>query len=155
MAPDTLIDATTDFGRRVRERLTEESVAWLTTVGRDGTPQPNPVWFLWDGDSEVVVYTLPSAHRLTHIAERPQVALHLNSDVGGGDVAVLRGVAEVADDLPAADVSEPYLASTRTRCARSSAAPRSSRPPTRCPCGSGWKSCAASDLSLGQRPVRG
>lgn len=110
MAPDTLIDATTDFGRRVRERLTEESVAWLTTVGRDGTPQPNPVWFLWDGDSEVVVYNLPSAHRLTHIAERPQVALHLNSDVGGGDVAVLRGVAEVADDLPAADVSEPYLA---------------------------------------------
>lgn len=68
MAPDTRIDATTDFGRRVRERLTEESVAWLTTVGRDGTPQPNPVWFLWDGD------------------------------------------AEVADDLPAADVSEPYLA---------------------------------------------
>jgi PPOX class probable F420-dependent enzyme len=148
MAPDTLIDATPDFGRRVRERLTEESVAWLTTVGRDGTPQPNPVWCLWDGDSEVVVYTLPSAHRLTHIAERPQVALHLNSDVGGGDVAVLRGVAEVADDLPAADVSEPYLAKYAN-------APRSSRPPTRCPCGSGWKSCAASDLSLGQRPVRG
>ena len=24
---------------------------WLTTMGSDGTPQPTPVWFLWDGDN--------------------------------------------------------------------------------------------------------
>ena len=42
-----LPDAGTPFGDRVRERLVDEQVIWLTTVGADGTPQPNPVWFLW------------------------------------------------------------------------------------------------------------
>ena len=29
-------------------------MAWMTTVGDDGTPQPNPVWFLWDEDGFLV-----------------------------------------------------------------------------------------------------
>ncbi len=50
-----LADSRTDltcrslYGERVRRRLTGEMTIWLTTVGRDGTPQPNPVGFLWDG----------------------------------------------------------------------------------------------------------
>ncbi|WAX58089.1 hypothetical protein M6B22_04785 [Jatrophihabitans cynanchi] len=32
--------AGTPFGDRVRERLADEQVIWLTTVGADGTPQP-------------------------------------------------------------------------------------------------------------------
>jgi hypothetical protein len=36
-------------GERVRRRLTGEMTIWLTTVGRDGTPQPNPVGVGWDG----------------------------------------------------------------------------------------------------------
>jgi hypothetical protein len=28
------------YGERVRRRLTDETTIWLTTVGRDGTPQP-------------------------------------------------------------------------------------------------------------------
>lgn len=104
-----LIDTGTDFGRRVRERLGTEQVVWLTTVGRDGTPQPNPVWFVWDGADELLVYTLPSAHRLQHIAERPRVSVHLNSDPYGMDVVVLRGVAELDRDVPSADRNERYL----------------------------------------------
>ena len=39
-------------GERVRRRLTGEMTTWLTTVGRDGTPPPNPAGFGWDsGDS--------------------------------------------------------------------------------------------------------
>ena len=37
------------YGERVRRRLTGEMTIWLTTVGRDGTPQPNPAGFGWDG----------------------------------------------------------------------------------------------------------
>ena len=37
------------YGERVRWRLTGEMTIWLTTVGRDGTPQPNPAGFGWDG----------------------------------------------------------------------------------------------------------
>jgi PPOX class probable F420-dependent enzyme len=104
-----LIDTDTTFGQRVRERLTSEQVIWLTTVGQDGTPQPNPVWFVWDGGSELLVYTTSDAHRLEHIGERPRVSVHLNSDRNGMDVVVLRGVAEVARDVPTADRNERYL----------------------------------------------
>jgi hypothetical protein len=37
------------YGERVRRRLTGGMTIRLTTVGRDGTPQPNLVGFLWDG----------------------------------------------------------------------------------------------------------
>jgi hypothetical protein len=45
-----MLDLTTDFGKRAAERLAKEKVIWLTTVGVDGAPQPNPVWFVWESD---------------------------------------------------------------------------------------------------------
>lgn len=112
MTTDTnhsLYDPDTEFGARVADRLTHERVAWLTTVGKDGTPQPNPVWFLWDGDRELVLYTPPTAHRLDHLAERPSVAVHFNATDEGGNVVVLRGTATRDDDYVAANRSESYL----------------------------------------------
>lgn len=94
------IDETTPFGKRVAERLRTEDVVWLTTVGRDGTPQPNPVWFLWDGADRVIVYNAVSAYRMRHVKERPEVSLNFNSDTHGNDIAVLRGHAAEAPDLP-------------------------------------------------------
>jgi len=44
-------DPNTPFGERVQRRLATSKVIWLTTVGADGTPQPNPVWFVVDGES--------------------------------------------------------------------------------------------------------
>lgn len=40
MRTDALPDETTDFGRRVRERLRDERVIWLTTVGETAPPSP-------------------------------------------------------------------------------------------------------------------
>lgn len=94
------IDETTPLGKRIAERLRTEGVLWLTTVGSDGAPQPNPVWFLWDGADGVVVYNAVSAYRMRHIKERPQVSLNFNSDAHGDDVAVLRGHAAEAPGLP-------------------------------------------------------
>lgn len=108
MTADVLPDPSTPFGRRVRERLRDERVLWVVTVGADGTPQPNPVWFVWDGGS-IVVYNDHSAHRLGHIRRRPQVSLHLNSTRGGGDVVVLNGTAEIADGMPAAHENPLYM----------------------------------------------
>ena len=98
------------FGDRVQSRLRDGKVSWLTTVGADGTPQPNPVWFLWDGDSGVLVYNRTDAHRLTHVEARPQVALHLDGDGQGGDIIVLLGTAARAPDAPRVDNNEAYLA---------------------------------------------
>jgi len=33
------------YGERVRRPLTGEMTIWLTTAGRDGTPQPHPAGF--------------------------------------------------------------------------------------------------------------
>ena len=106
--PDLLPDPSSSFGRQVRERLAGESLIWFTTVGRDGTPQPNPVWFLWE-DGSVLVYNTPVANRISHIRRRPQVSLHLNSNDGGG-IVVLTGTAEVSDAEPAPDQHPAYLA---------------------------------------------
>ncbi|MEO8889383.1 MAG: pyridoxamine 5'-phosphate oxidase family protein [Jatrophihabitantaceae bacterium] len=95
---DVLPEAGSPFGARVRERLTGSQLAWLTSTGADGTPQPNPVWFLWDGAERVVVYNRPAALRLKHIARRPRVALNLDGDGHGGDIIVLTGDATLAPD---------------------------------------------------------
>jgi PPOX class probable F420-dependent enzyme len=94
-----LPDAGTKFGARVRHRLANEQSIWLTTIGRDGTPQPNPVWFLLDGD-ELLIYNIASANRLVHIRQRPRVSLNFDS-TDGDDVVVITGDArEAPDELP-------------------------------------------------------
>jgi PPOX class probable F420-dependent enzyme len=96
---DVLPPAGTPFGERVRRRLHDEVFIWFTTVGARGTPQPNPVWFVWD-DGDVVIYNRPDARRLDHLRGDAHVSLHFNADPRGGDVVVLSGRAEVADDGP-------------------------------------------------------
>ena len=88
------IDTSTDFGARVARHLEDDQVVWLTTVGPDGTPQPSPVWFLWDGDT-ALVRSQPSTPKLRNIEQRPRVSLHFNCTPNGGDVVILTGDAWV------------------------------------------------------------
>ena len=94
-------DPSTPFGARVARRLREEHVIWLTTVDASGTPQPNPVWFLWDGDT-VLIYNRNDARRIAHVQRNPRVALHFDGDKQGGDIIVITGTAQlVPKELPA------------------------------------------------------
>jgi PPOX class probable F420-dependent enzyme len=102
-------DQTTDYGERIRRRLTEEMTIWLTTVGRDGTPQPNPVGFLWDGADSVLTYNQGNAKRLLHIRRQPQVSLNFDSNGDGGDIVVLTGTAEILDHYPAVSDNPAWL----------------------------------------------
>lgn len=72
--------------------------------------QPNPGWFLWTGDDEILVYNRADAYRLTHIDQRPQASLHLNHNSDGNDVVVLSGIAERIANVPPADHSPDYMA---------------------------------------------
>jgi PPOX class probable F420-dependent enzyme len=104
-----LPDPSTEYGARVARRLRDEQVAWLTLVDSNGTPQPAPVWFLWDGGT-ALIYSDKNAKRLAHLRGNSKVALHLNGTETGGDIVVLTG--EVAEDLaaPGPPDNEPYLA---------------------------------------------
>jgi PPOX class probable F420-dependent enzyme len=108
----------TPFGERVARRLRDEVVIWLSSVAADGTPQPNLVWFLWDG-ATFLVYSLPDAARLSHIARNPRVSLHFDGNGSGGDIIVFACEARVAPDEPSADQNTAYLAKYRARIERS------------------------------------
>ncbi len=104
-----MIDLDNEFGQRVSRRLDEDVIVWLSTVGNDGTPQPRPVWFLWDGKT-FLIFSRPDTAKLKHITKNPRVALNLDGDGRGGDIVVLTGQAEVVHDSPPADQIKDYIA---------------------------------------------
>ena len=104
-----LFDPSTPFGARIARRLREEQVIWLTTVGSSGTPQPNPVWFLWDGET-ILIYSMPSAAKVHNIRRSPRVALHFDSGESGEDVVVIAGTAILDATAPPAHRNPAYLA---------------------------------------------
>jgi PPOX class probable F420-dependent enzyme, Rv3369 family len=92
-----------EINSHVAERLNNEKVIWLTTVGSDGTPQPNPVWFYWNGSS-FIIYTPPSSSKLKNIARNPKVSLNFEgAEILGGDVIVFTGEASVNHHCNKAD----------------------------------------------------
>jgi len=103
-----VIDISTDLGARAAKRLADERVLWLVTVDPQGTPQPTPVWFHWDGQDGIVVKSQPRTAKLRNVRANPRVAVHLNSTRSGGDVVVLTGTATIDDDGPAADDRAAY-----------------------------------------------
>jgi PPOX class probable F420-dependent enzyme len=112
------IDEGTELGARAARHLREDPVVWLTTVGDSGVPTPNPVWFVWDGASTVLVYSLPRADRVRHLQARPTVSLNFAGDGQGGDIVVLTGTAVPRPDDPAADQSADYVAKYREHIPR-------------------------------------
>jgi PPOX class probable F420-dependent enzyme len=119
-----LINPNTDYGAHVLRRLNDEQVIWLTTVGADGTPQPNPVWFVWESET-FLVYTQPSTHRLKHIAHNPKVALHFDGGERGEDVVVFTGEAQIDTNAPPADAHAAYLEKYRDGIDRLDTTPES------------------------------
>jgi PPOX class probable F420-dependent enzyme len=88
------LDTSTEFGSHVEKRLDHDTLAWLVTVGPDGTPHPTPVWFLWNG-REFVLSSQPDKPKLRNIAANPRVALHLDSDGQGGNIVIVTGTARI------------------------------------------------------------
>jgi PPOX class probable F420-dependent enzyme len=82
----------------VRERITAEQVAWLTTISARGAPAPTPVWVVPE-DRFLIVFSSPSARKARNIRRRPLVALHLNSTPAGGGIVVVTGRARVEDGV--------------------------------------------------------
>jgi PPOX class probable F420-dependent enzyme len=93
---EEMIDFKSKLGRKALRHLKQEYFVWLTTVDTKGTPQPRPVWFVLEGDS-LVIYSQPSAFKLKHILNNPNVSLHFNTPdpKGEEDVIVFSGLARI------------------------------------------------------------
>ena len=109
-----MLDETTEFGQRAARRLREEIIGWLTTVTPAGQPQPVPVWFVWDGDRSILLYSQPGKRKLLNMDANPRVSLNLDSDRLEADIVVVWGEMRVSEDPPANEVPE-YVEKYRGR----------------------------------------
>ena len=81
---------------------------WLTTMSPSGAPLPMPVWFVFDGQESLLVYSINGA-RVRNVRANPLVALSCPSDAEGTDVVVFSGEARFDPDAPPADQNAAYL----------------------------------------------
>ena len=111
-----MLEESTEFGAHAARRLREEIIGWLTTVTTRGAPRPIPVWFLWDVDRSILLYSRPEKRKLANIAANPNVSLNLDSDGVDADIVICWGEIRVSDDPPADEVAE-YVAKYAERIA--------------------------------------
>ena len=104
-----MIDLTSKFGRAVKEHLNNQYVIWLTTVDSNLTPQPRPVWFIWEEDS-FLIFSQAKAYKVKHITKNPKVALHFNTDETGDEhVIIFLGDASIDTNCPPAHQVPGYF----------------------------------------------
>lgn len=99
----------TKLERKAKSLIKNEYVIWLTTVDSDHTPQPRPVWFIWEADA-FLIFSRPKAHKIRHIKQNDSVSLHFNTDeTGDKDVMVYIGKAFLDTNSPPAHKVPAYL----------------------------------------------
>jgi PPOX class probable F420-dependent enzyme len=96
------------FNDKVKARLDQETVIWMTTVRSDGQPQTSVVWFLLEGD-EILVYSKAGTIRNRNVVDNPKVSLNLDGNSRGGAVVTMEGTARVDPDTPAGNDHPVYL----------------------------------------------
>ena len=103
------MDFNSKLGRKAKRLIKQNYIAWLTTVDSSLTPQPRPVWFIWEADS-FLIFSQPDAHKLRHLVARPRVSIHFNTDrTGDEDVLVFPGSAIIQPDASPAHKVPAYL----------------------------------------------
>ena len=104
-----MLDLNTKFGRFAKKHLKSEYFIWLTTVDSTSTPQPRPVWFIWENDS-ILIFSQAKAHKLKHIRKNPNVALNFNTEDDDGEkrLVILTGKAKIDRKCPPADKIRAY-----------------------------------------------
>jgi PPOX class probable F420-dependent enzyme len=95
MSADLVFDPANEVHARVLARLSNEQVAWLGTIGRDGYPHSVPIWFLWR-DGRAIILSEPQTAKVRNIRENDKVLVHLEAGPDGEQLAVLRGVARLS-----------------------------------------------------------
>ena len=117
-------DFKSGFGRLVMQRIKKEYFIWLTTVDSTSTPQPRPVWFVWEDDS-FLIFSQAKAYKLKHIQRNPQVSLHFNStdDRGESRVIVITGSARIDAECPPVHKHRAYLRKYKDGIGRLGATP--------------------------------
>ena len=110
-----MLNLNTKFGRVAKKHLQSEYFVWLTTVDSTGTPQPRPVWFIWEKDS-LLVFSRANSYKLKHIQNNPHVSLHFNSADKKAEkhLIVFTGTAVIEANAKPANKIRAYMKKYRT-----------------------------------------
>jgi hypothetical protein len=102
----------TDFvaWEHVEDRLTNDRVCWVATVGSGGRPSIRPIDGLYL-DGTVYIGGSPETRWVRDLADNPNVAIHLD---GLDHVIVLEGSAEVMSGLPS-DLAKRLAAASNAK----------------------------------------
>ena len=92
-----MLDLSKERDVHVDQRLRSDPIIWLTTVRPDGRPHTIPVWFLWDGQT-ILIVSQPNTQKIRNLRSNPNVTLALDGTDEGGDVVVLEGKAELLEE---------------------------------------------------------
>lgn len=93
---------------RFDDLLDSTILAHLATLGPDGGPQVNPIWFLRDGDSHRIQFGVKGdTQKLRNIQRNPRIALSFLSPDNAFHYLELRG--EVVEIFPYDDLSFLHL----------------------------------------------
>lgn len=107
------IDTSTDFGKRVEKHLKDNQVIWLTTVDGAGRPFSSPVWFLYEDDGTLLIYSQPNKPKLRNIGSNAAVSVNFDTDAHGEHVVVFDAAAEIDESANPAANHDAYLAKYR------------------------------------------
>jgi PPOX class probable F420-dependent enzyme len=78
--------------------LSSTALAHVATIGPDGAPQNNPVWFGWDG-THVLFSQTTGRQKYRNVREHPAVALSIVDNDNAYRYLEIRGtVTEIVDD---------------------------------------------------------
>jgi len=110
-----MLDFNSKFGRTIKKHLKNQYFVWLTTVDSKGTPQPRPVWFIWEDDS-FLIFSQPNAYKVKHIKNNPKVSLNFNTtdEDGEKDVIIFIGEAVIDKKVPPAQKIKSYMKKYKT-----------------------------------------
>lgn len=104
------IDTSTDFGKRVQRQLETATVAWLTTVDGNRRPFPSPVWFLYEDDGTLLIYSQKNKPKLRNIANNAAVSINFDTEEDGERVTVFDGAAVIDESANPVQHHAEYLA---------------------------------------------
>jgi PPOX class probable F420-dependent enzyme len=99
-----------DRRTHVEARLASNLMAWLTTVSPDGCPDSVPVWFLFQDNGTILIYSQQGKRKLRNIDANPNVSLGLDVTDLGRDIIRFEGTATRPADHPRADQIPAYAA---------------------------------------------
>lgn len=78
--------------------LSSKAFAHVATIGPDGAPQNNPVWFDWDG-THLLFSQTTGRQKYRNVQRRPKVAISILDEANPYRYLEIRGtVAEIVDD---------------------------------------------------------